>query len=112
MIALARPDQGTAMAKAYYSTVFEQKAQKVWEIVRDFNNYPVWVGGAGASEIEDGKSGDAIGCVRNDAPSGAADPAAVVGAVRCRTVADLPILRCRHAAAARLSGDPPGIRHH
>jgi hypothetical protein len=53
------------MAKAYYSTVFEQKAQKVWEIVRDFNNYPVWVGGAGESEIEDGKSGDTVGCVRN-----------------------------------------------
>ena len=53
------------MAKAYYSTVFEQKAQKVWEIVRDFNNYPVWVGGAGESEIEDGKSGDTIGAVRS-----------------------------------------------
>src|SRR5882724_13232487 len=53
------------MAKAYYSTVFEQPAQKVWEIVRDFNNYPVWVGGAGESAIEDGKSGDTVGCVRN-----------------------------------------------
>jgi len=47
-------NRGTAMAKAYYSTVFEQKAEKVWEIVRDFNNYPVWVGGAGESAIEDG----------------------------------------------------------
>jgi hypothetical protein len=53
------------MAKAYYSTVFEQKAQKVWEIVRDFNNYPVWVGGAGESAIEDGKSGETVGAVRN-----------------------------------------------
>jgi hypothetical protein len=53
------------MAKAYYSTVFEQPAEKVWEIVRDFNNYPVWVGGAGESAIEDGKSGDTVGCVRN-----------------------------------------------
>ena len=41
------------MAKAYYSTVFEQSAQGVWDIVRDFNNYPVWVGGAGESRIED-----------------------------------------------------------
>ena len=53
------------MAKAYYSTVFEQPAPEVWKIVRDFNNYPVWVGGAGASEIEDGKSGDTVGAVRN-----------------------------------------------
>ena len=53
------------MAKAYYSTVFEQKAADIWKIIRDFNNYPVWVAGAGESEIEDGKSGDTIGAVRN-----------------------------------------------
>src|SRR5882757_6644097 len=53
------------MAKAYYSTVFEQKAADVWKIIRDFNNYPVWVDGAGESEIEDGKSGDTVGAVRN-----------------------------------------------
>jgi Polyketide cyclase / dehydrase and lipid transport len=53
------------MAKAYYSTVFEQPAPVVWKIVRDFNNYPVWVGGAGESRIEDGKSGDTIGAIRN-----------------------------------------------
>jgi Polyketide cyclase / dehydrase and lipid transport len=52
------------MAKAYYSTVFEQPATQVWEIVRDFNNYPVWVGGAGESRIEDGRSGDAVAAVR------------------------------------------------
>jgi Polyketide cyclase / dehydrase and lipid transport len=53
------------MAKAYYSTVFEQPAADVWEIVRDFNNYPVWVGGAGESRIEDGKSGDTVGAIRS-----------------------------------------------
>ena len=53
------------MAKAYYSTVFEQPAPEIWEIVRDFNNYPVWVGGAGESHIEDGKSGDTVGAIRN-----------------------------------------------
>jgi hypothetical protein len=37
---------------------------QVWKIVRDFNTYPVWVGGAGESAIEDGKSGDAVGAVR------------------------------------------------
>jgi len=53
------------MAKAYYSTVFPQPAEAVWEIIRDFNNYPVWVGGAGESRIEHDKSGDAVGAVRN-----------------------------------------------
>ena len=53
------------MAKAYYSTVFEQPAQDIWKIIRDFNNYPVWVGGAGESRIEDGKSGDTVGAIRN-----------------------------------------------
>jgi hypothetical protein len=37
----------------------------VWEIIRDFNNYPVWVEGAGESRIEDGKSGDTVGAIRN-----------------------------------------------
>jgi hypothetical protein len=53
------------MTKAYYSTVFEQPAPDVWKIVRDFNNYPVWVGGAGQSHIEDGKSGDTVGAIRS-----------------------------------------------
>jgi hypothetical protein len=29
------------MARAYYSTVFEQPAQDIWKIIRDFNNYTV-----------------------------------------------------------------------
>jgi hypothetical protein len=53
------------MPKAYYSTVFEQPAPEVWKIVRDFNNYPVWVGGACESRIEDGKSGDTVGAIRS-----------------------------------------------
>ena len=53
------------MAKAYYSTVLDRPAQDVWEIIRDFNNYPVWVGGAGESRIEDGKSGTTVGAIRN-----------------------------------------------
>jgi hypothetical protein len=52
-------------AKAYYSTVFEQSAPEAWKIVRDFNNYPVRVGGAGERGIEDGKSGDTARAVRS-----------------------------------------------
>jgi hypothetical protein len=53
------------MATAYYSTVLDRPAQDVWEIIRDFNNYPVWVAGAGESRIEDGKSGSTVGAIRN-----------------------------------------------
>jgi Polyketide cyclase / dehydrase and lipid transport len=53
------------MANAYYSTVFQQPTAEVWKIIRDFNNYPVWVDGAGESRIEDGRSGDAVGAVRS-----------------------------------------------
>jgi hypothetical protein len=53
------------MSSAYYSTIFRTPAADVWKIVRDFNNYPVWVEGAGESEIEDGKSGDTVGAVRS-----------------------------------------------
>ena len=64
-VAVGSSQGDSRMAKAYYSTVFEQPAAQVWKIVRDFNNYPVWVGGAGESRIEDGKTGDAVGAVRS-----------------------------------------------
>lgn len=54
-----------AAAKSYYSTIFDQPAEAVWALIRDFNNYPLWVDGAGESEIEAGKSGDSVGAVRN-----------------------------------------------
>lgn len=53
------------MPTAYYSTIFRKPADDMWKIVRDFNNYPVWVSGAGDSEIEDGKTGDTVGAVRS-----------------------------------------------
>jgi hypothetical protein len=53
------------VARSYYSTIFAQSAGEVWAVIRDFNNYPVWVDGAGESAIEAGKSGDSVGAVRN-----------------------------------------------
>jgi hypothetical protein len=53
------------MPTSYYSTVFERSADEIWNVIRDFNSYPVWVDGAGESEIENGKSGDTVGAVRN-----------------------------------------------
>jgi hypothetical protein len=53
------------VARSYYSTIFEQSADEVWTVIRDFNNYPVWVDGAGESAIEAGRSGDSVGAVRS-----------------------------------------------
>jgi hypothetical protein len=53
------------MTKVFYSTVFEQTADQVWAVIRDFNSYPVWVASVSESHIEEGKPGDAVGCIRN-----------------------------------------------
>jgi hypothetical protein len=47
--------------KVSYSTVFEQTADQVWAVIRDFNSYPVWVASVTESHIEDDKSGDTVG---------------------------------------------------
>jgi Polyketide cyclase / dehydrase and lipid transport len=51
--------------KVSYSSVFNQNADQVWAVIRDFNSYPV--GGASVTEshIEGGKSGDSVGAIRN-----------------------------------------------
>src|SRR6185369_14407200 len=53
------------MTTVSYSTVFEQSADQVWAVIRDFNSYPVWVASVTESHIEEGRSGDAVGCIRN-----------------------------------------------
>jgi hypothetical protein len=53
------------MARSYYSTIFEQSADDVWTVIRDFNNYSVWVDGAGESHIESGKSGESVSAIRS-----------------------------------------------
>jgi hypothetical protein len=53
------------MTKVSYSTVFEQTADQVWAVIRDFNSYPVWVDSVTESHIEEGKSGDAVGAIRH-----------------------------------------------
>ena len=54
------------MARSYASTVVDASADKVWELVRDFNGLPVWHSGmVASSEIEDGKAGDQVSGVRS-----------------------------------------------
>lgn len=54
----------------FYSTVFKETADQVWAIIRDFNSYPVWVSTVTDSHIEEGKTGDTVGAIRNFAESG------------------------------------------
>ena len=52
------------MTTAYYSTVLNHPLPTVWDLIRDFNNYPAYIDGVTASVIEDDKGGDEIGAVR------------------------------------------------
>jgi hypothetical protein len=52
------------MPSPCYSTIFEQSGDHIWSVIRDFGHYS-WAGVVGETMIEDGKSGDAVGCIRN-----------------------------------------------
>ena len=48
------------MITAFYSSVLDHPLERVWSLVRDFNNYPRYVDGV----IEDNLRGDEVGAVR------------------------------------------------
>ena len=52
------------MITAFYSTVLDHPIDRVWSLVRDFNNYPRYIDGVSESMIEDEKRGDEVGAVR------------------------------------------------
>jgi hypothetical protein len=52
------------MPRAYYSSVLDHSADRAWDLIRDFNNYPRYIEGITESVIEDGKDGDEVGAVR------------------------------------------------
>lgn len=51
------------MAKAYYSTVFDNTVEEVWSKICDFND-DRWSGEVTESSSENGKSGSTIGTIR------------------------------------------------
>jgi hypothetical protein len=51
--------------RAYYSAVIPSPAAAVWAIARDFGNYLLFTSGKGEVFVEDGKSGDRVGAIRN-----------------------------------------------
>ena len=52
------------MITAFYSTVLDHPLDRVWELVRDFNNYPRYIDGVSESVIEEDKRGDEVGAIR------------------------------------------------
>ena len=56
-------DKEINMARAYYSTVLDHPADKVWSVIRPFGHY-AWAGVTGQTIIEDGKKGDQVGSIR------------------------------------------------
>ena len=52
------------MTTAFYSSVLDHPIDRVWEMVRDFNNYPRYIDGVIESMIEDDKRGDEVGAIR------------------------------------------------
>lgn len=53
------------MAKVFVSSVIPAPAERVWEIVRDFNGLPNWTPFVAESAIEGGLPADKVGCIRN-----------------------------------------------
>jgi hypothetical protein len=52
------------MIKVYRSAIIHASADKVWRLVRNFNDLPKWHPAIASSEIEQGLPPDRIGCVR------------------------------------------------
>ena len=52
------------MITTSYSTVIDHPLAKAWAMLRDFNNYPVYIEGVTDSIIEDERRGDEVGAVR------------------------------------------------
>jgi hypothetical protein len=51
------------MAMAYYSTALDRPAEHVWSAIRSFDDY-AWSGTGIDAQMEEGRSGDAVGGVR------------------------------------------------
>ena len=52
------------MVKVFISSVIQAPADKVWAVVRDFNDMPSWHPLISRSAIDGGRPSDSIGCIR------------------------------------------------
>lgn len=56
------------MPRPYFSTVIDQTSDIAWTAIRDFGDY-AWAGVL-ETRIENGRSGDSVGCIRRFALNG------------------------------------------
>ena len=54
-----------ALQRVVRSSIVDAPIERVWEILRDFNSHDQWHSVVAQSEIEDQKTSDRVGCVRN-----------------------------------------------
>ena len=52
------------MVHVVRSTILEAPVDRAWEVLRDFNGHDRWHPAVAQSQIERGRSADAVGCVR------------------------------------------------
>lgn len=52
------------MAEVYTSSILPASADRVWQVIRDFNALPDWHPNIAESRIEGGAPADQVGCVR------------------------------------------------
>jgi hypothetical protein len=53
------------MVRVFVSSVIPVPADKVWAVVRDFNDMPSWHPFIARSTIEGGRPSDCVGCIRS-----------------------------------------------
>ena len=53
------------MVEVIRSTIIDAPIEAVWEVLRDFNSHGGWHPAIAASQIEEGRASDEIGCVRD-----------------------------------------------
>mgnify|MGYP006269019639 FL=1 len=54
-----------ALQRVVRSSIVDAPIERVWEILRDFNSHDQWHSVVAKSDIEDQKTSDRVGCVRN-----------------------------------------------
>lgn len=53
------------MPRVFVSAVIPAPAEKVWDLIRDFNGMPAWLPLVAESRILDGLASDQVGCTRD-----------------------------------------------
>jgi uncharacterized protein YndB with AHSA1/START domain len=58
------------ITRVYASRVIDAPVETIWAYIRDFNSLSGWFPGVTDSDIEDGRSGTDVGCVRSFVSNG------------------------------------------